>query len=129
MGICFGAIIYDNLFTHLINPDNKPALDNGFYPAEVNERFQDTWVICVSTYLILIAFGLVLIFKGPSKKKKVKVVDGQAVESKQPSLVEMLTMTHDDVNAPEYNSDDEDSGDENDKEKEIANENSVLASR
>ena len=72
-----------------------------------------------------------MIFKGPTKKKKVKVVDGQVQEEKQPSLVEMLTMTHDDVNAPEYNSDDEESEAENDddKEKAVANENSVLASR
>ena len=39
MGICFGAIIYDNMFTHLINPDNYPQQPDGFYPAEVNDRF------------------------------------------------------------------------------------------
>ena len=68
-GISLGNLVYDNLFTHLINPGNEPINELGFYPDDVNERFIWTWRIMVTTYLVIALIGFFGIVPGPLKKK------------------------------------------------------------
>ena len=76
-GFGFGAIIFDNLFTHMINPDNKKAdEDTGFYDDDINDRFIKTWRLTVLMWLGLFVIGTAMIFPGPIKpvKRKGRVV-------------------------------------------------------
>lgn len=69
----YGAagLIFDNLFTHMINPDNlKVDPVTGFYPQSVDDRFISTWRYVVTMWLALAIAGFCMIFKGPIKKKR-----------------------------------------------------------
>ena len=69
-GFGFGPLIFDNVFTHMINPDNLPIDEaTGFYPDEVNERFEKTWRTCIVSWFVLVVIGCAMIFPGPVKKK------------------------------------------------------------
>ena len=69
-----GALIYDNVFTHLINPDNLPIDDDGFYPPEVDDRFVMTWLTLVTTWIAIFAVGFIMINPGPVKKTAKKEI-------------------------------------------------------
>ena len=74
-GFGFGALIFDNVLTHLINPNNESIQDNGYYPDDVNDNFEMTWRVMVSCWLALALIGLALIFPGPEPKKRAGTVD------------------------------------------------------
>ena len=86
-GISLGNLVYDNFFTHLINPDNLSVNRQGFYPDSVDERFIMTWRIMVSTYLLIALAGFFMIFPGPVKKKKA-AADVNKEEVEEPLMVD-----------------------------------------
>ena len=70
-GFGFGGLIFDNVFTHIINPENKPAdLNTGFYDKDINERFILTWRIVVGIWFVICVIGVSMIFPGPTKPDK-----------------------------------------------------------
>ena len=71
-GFGCGGLIFDNMFTHLINPDNlKINKETGFYDDSVNERFVSTYRIVIACWLAIDVIAFILIFPGPVPKKKV----------------------------------------------------------
>ena len=70
-GFGVSGIIFDNMFTHMINPDNLPIDEDGFYPDSVNERFSKSYLTLIFCWLGLSAIGFGFIFRGPPKKSKV----------------------------------------------------------
>ena len=70
-GFGFGALIFDNVFTHIINPNNEPAdEDTGFYKKEVDDRFISTFRAVVGMWFGVYILGTALIFPGPVKTEK-----------------------------------------------------------
>ena len=68
-GFGFGSLIYDNVLTHMINPNNEPFdEETAQYPPDVNDRFIRTWRIMILTWFIIAVAGGALIFPGPLKK-------------------------------------------------------------
>lgn len=69
-GFGFGALVFDNMITHVINPDNLPIDPiTGYYPPSVNDRFIFMWRVLVTCWLGLSITGFVLLFPGPEKTK------------------------------------------------------------
>ena len=61
-----GGLIFDNMFTVLINPDDEPIDPvTGLYPADVNDRFIRTFRIFVLSIALLALIGFIMIFPGP----------------------------------------------------------------
>ena len=70
-GFGFGALIFDNVFTHIINPSNEPAdKHTGFYKKEVNDRFISTWRIVVAMWFCVYVLATCLIFPGPVQPER-----------------------------------------------------------
>lgn len=70
-GFGVGSLIFDNVLTHLINPDNISFnKETGQYPKEVNDRFEKTWRILIGSWILIAAVGCAMIFPGPVKSKK-----------------------------------------------------------
>ena len=69
-GFGFGALIFDNVFTHIINPSNEPADSDGFYKKDVDDRFMSTWRTVVGMWFGVYVLGTALIFSGPAKPDK-----------------------------------------------------------
>ena len=68
-GFGAGPLIWDNLATHTINPNDEKVLENGFYPDDVNARFVlmiRTLVLCWACIAI---FAAITIFQGPIKEE------------------------------------------------------------
>ena len=68
-GFGAGPLIWDNLATHVINPNDEKVLDSGFYPDDINARFVlmiRTLIICWASIAI---FGAITIFQGPIKEE------------------------------------------------------------
>jgi len=69
-GFGFGALVFDNVITHVINPENLPINpDTGYYPDSVNNRFIFMWRVLVTCWLGISIIGFVMIFPGPEKTK------------------------------------------------------------
>lgn len=70
-GFGVGGLIFDNVFTHVINPDNLPKDSaTGLYDQSVNDRFIKTWRLLVACWFVLQLAGVFLVFKGPETEKK-----------------------------------------------------------
>ncbi len=55
----------------MINPDNVPVdEETGFYPDDVNDRFERTWRTCIGSWLVLATIGCAMIFAGPARQPK-----------------------------------------------------------
>ena len=71
-GFGVGGLVFDNVFTHLINPDNKSAdEDTGFYDKDIDNRFVETWRFVIYCWLGLAILGFVMTFPGPLPKKRI----------------------------------------------------------
>ena len=68
-GFGLGGLIFDNVLTHLVNPENLSVDENGFYPDSVNERFMHMWRVLVACWLVISIVGIVMIFPGPKIEK------------------------------------------------------------
>ena len=66
-----GALIFDNVLTHLINPNNEPIDDDGFYPKDVDDRFIKTWRILIASWLAITLVGVAMTFPGPIQKSDI----------------------------------------------------------
>ena len=64
-GFGAGALIFDNVLTHLINPDNESIGDNGYYSEAVDDRFRRTFLILTVSWLGIAIVGGLLTFAGP----------------------------------------------------------------
>ena len=64
-GFGAGPLIFDNLFTHLINPDNESIQDDGYYSKEIDDRFRRTFLIVVMCWLGIVIIASLLTFPGP----------------------------------------------------------------
>ena len=69
-GFGVGSLIFDNVLTHVVNPDNLPAHEDGFYEQSVNVRFMLMWRVLVVSWLVITIIGVIMIFPGPVPKKK-----------------------------------------------------------
>jgi len=77
-GFGVGGLIFDPVFTVLINPDNKSVDKDGFYPPEVDGRFISAFRIVVSIWLLIATTALIMIFPGPVKEKETSGEEGRA---------------------------------------------------
>ena len=73
-GFGLGSLIFDNVLTHLVNPDNISVDDDGFYPEDVDERFMYMWRIIVTCWLGITVVAIFMTFSGPAPKNKLKGV-------------------------------------------------------
>lgn len=76
-GICMGgygvgALIFDNIMTPIMNPDNQnfvdPCFDGanyGCYPVDVDDNFQKMMYVLFGVWLLLALIGIICIFQGP----------------------------------------------------------------
>lgn len=70
-GFGVGGLIFDNLFTRVINPDNIPINKaTGLYDPSVNDRFINTWRLMIGCWFVLQLIGFIFIFRGPEKDKE-----------------------------------------------------------
>ena len=68
-GYGFGAFIFDNVATHVINPDNLPIdTDTGLYPTSVNDNFKKMMYTLIGSWFAITLIGLITIFPGPGHK-------------------------------------------------------------
>ena len=68
-----GALIFDNVLTHLVNPNNESAdKDTGFYSKDVDDRFMMTWRIVIACWFVLAVIGIATTFPGPVPKSETK---------------------------------------------------------
>ena len=65
-----GSLIFDNVLTHLVNPDNLSVGDDGFYDKSVDDRFMFMWRVLVASWLGITIIGAIMIFPGPVPKSK-----------------------------------------------------------
>jgi len=69
-GFGFGALVFDNVITHVVNPNNLSIdEETGYYPDSVNERFIFMWRIIVTCWLGLAIISFIMMFPGPPKIK------------------------------------------------------------
>lgn len=72
-GFGFGPLIFDNIITRTINPENLPVdLSTGYYDQSVDDRFLFTWRIVIASWFLLAVIGFFTIFEGPKKEKKLE---------------------------------------------------------
>ena len=69
-GYGFGALIFDNVSTALINPNDDSVDENDWYPSEVNENFEKMMYVLIVSWAICILIGIIMVFEGPIKKKR-----------------------------------------------------------
>ena len=70
-GYGFGALIFDNVSTAIINPGGKYKKDeHQWYPKEVNNRFELMMRVLILSWSFCILVGMAMIFRGPQPKKK-----------------------------------------------------------
>ena len=67
-GYGLGAFLFDNVATKVINPDNLPLQDNGWYPESVNERFRKMLYVLIASWAVISVIGFAGIFQGPEKR-------------------------------------------------------------
>ncbi len=73
-GFGFGALIFDNVATVLVNPDNLPAQD-GKFPASVDEEVMYMMRVLVGCFGGLVIIAMILMFPGPKERGLVEGVD------------------------------------------------------
>ena len=67
------CLIFDNVLTHIVNPNNESADDEtGFYPQDVDDRFMMTWRILIACWFVLAIVGIATTFPGPIPKSETK---------------------------------------------------------
>lgn len=66
-GFGVGGLIFDNVFTHVINPGNESVNEDGFYPDYVDNRFKGTMLLMYGCWLLIAIIGFITIFPGPAK--------------------------------------------------------------
>ena len=70
-GFGVGSLIFDNVLTHVVNPENLPAhKSDGWYDDSVNDRFMFMWRVLVTSWLGITLVGIAMLFPGPVPKKK-----------------------------------------------------------
>ena len=71
-GYGVGSLIFDNVLTHVVNPDNISVDKEGFYPKSVDDRFMLMWRVLVGSWLFISIVGAIMIFPGPVPKSKLE---------------------------------------------------------
>ena len=66
-GFGAGALIFDNVLTHVVNPDNVSIDKDGYYPKEVNDRFRKMWLLLIGCWFVITIIGILMTFSGPVK--------------------------------------------------------------
>ena len=80
-GFGFGPLIFDNVITRTINPENLPVdLSTGYYDASVDDNFLFTWRIVIASWFALAVIGFFTIFEGPKKAKREDALQVSTVE-------------------------------------------------
>ena len=70
-GYGFGALIFDNVSTAIVNPGGKYKKDeHGWYPKEVNHEFEYMLRVLIISWSVCVLIGLCLIFRGPLPRNK-----------------------------------------------------------
>ena len=69
-GYGFGALIFDNVSTALINPNDDSVDENDWYPPEVNNNFEKMMYVLIVSWAVCIIIGIIMVFEGPIKKKR-----------------------------------------------------------
>ena len=69
-GFGCGGLVFDNIWTHVINPDNLSEQDDGYYDQSIDDRFVSTWRLVVGCWFLIAVTGFIMIFPGPIKEKK-----------------------------------------------------------
>lgn len=65
-GYGLGAFLFDNVATHVINPDNLGIDETtGYYPAAVTDRFQRLMFVLIGSFACITVIGIVCVFGGP----------------------------------------------------------------
>ena len=78
-GYGFGALIFDNVSTAIVNPGGKYTKDsNGWYPKEVNNKFETMMRVLIISWSACILIGMCLITRGPLPKKRSTTRPGYA---------------------------------------------------
>ena len=78
-GYGFGALIFDNVSTAIVNPGGKYKKDsNGWYPKEVNNKFETMMRVLIISWSACILIGMLLITRGPLPKKRSTTTPGYA---------------------------------------------------
>ena len=75
-GFGLGSLIFDNVLTHVVNPDNISVDSEGFYPKSVDDRFMLMWRVLVGSWLFITIVGAIMIFPGPVPKSKLEGIVG-----------------------------------------------------
>ena len=69
-GYGFGALIFDNVSTAVINPNGATVDKHGWYPPDVNHNFMHMMRVLIVSWTCCMLLGVLMIFPGPQKKKK-----------------------------------------------------------
>ena len=65
-GYGLGALIFDNVSTFVINPDNLPIDEaTGRYPESVNQNFRKMFSVFIAMWIGLTLIGIASVFRGP----------------------------------------------------------------
>jgi len=65
-GYGLGALVFDNVATHVINPENLPVdIDTGYYPDSVNDNFRKMLLVFIGMWTCITVIGVATIFRGP----------------------------------------------------------------
>ena len=69
-GFGFGSVVWNNLATHMINPNDLPVDENTFqYPQEVNENFRSMLQKLIACWALCALIGIIFVFPGPLPTK------------------------------------------------------------
>lgn len=71
-GYGIGALVFDNIMTPIINPDNLPFTNPcfadanyGCYAESVNANFKRMMYSIITLYAVLVLIGIIFVHKGP----------------------------------------------------------------
>lgn len=63
MGLGFGALIFNQIILHVMNPNNlKPNKSDGYFPREVADNLPKTWRILALVYFCISLIATIIIF-------------------------------------------------------------------
>ncbi len=81
-GYGIGALIFDNIMTPIMNPDNipfqnpcNPDANYGCYPDSVNANFKRMMHTLTTLFAALVLIGIVFVFQGPLKQNNLKELE------------------------------------------------------
>ena len=70
-GYGFGALVFDNVSTAIVNPGGKYKKDeHGWYPPQVDNQFEYMLRVLILCWATCSLIGVTLIFRGPAPKKR-----------------------------------------------------------